>query len=327
MLQQLEGEELIAGLYEVKSLLTAMNNVNERERQVRAQRKNTIPVQNVILLPAKKNRMKPLVILFLILLAMYTFSYGSNRASISEDAYSAAVTNDKFAWEMQHSEDEPYPGYDGPVDEPMGFIMACVRSLPIAGTVSAVFTAVVGAVIFTFRKHKNVSIDRENWRRTQKYRADIEQNNQIIAYNRKIDAEIEEFHARKQHISKEYLSNLGQWFPEEYAFMEAVEYFIRELELGTVSNLPEAIKSFREYKFRRKVIDNQQAMIDNQGIMILRQEEMIRQQMLGNFIAASTLNETRRMSDTLKDVEKNTEETAYYAKETAEASWRTVKDS
>ena len=102
--------------------------------------------------------------------------------------------------------------------------------------------------------------------------------------------------------------------------MEAVDFFIHELELGTATNLPEAIKNFREDQYRKSVLRNQgiaidrlgkmieqnNVIIDNQKILISGQQELIRQQMLGNMIAAATWNETRNIANNTREIANNT---------------------
>ena len=102
--------------------------------------------------------------------------------------------------------------------------------------------------------------------------------------------------------------------------MEAVNFFIHELERGTATNLPEAIKNFREDQYRKSVLRNQgiaidrlgkmieqnNVIIDNQKILISGQQELIRQQMLGNMIAAATWNETRNIANNTREIANNT---------------------
>ncbi len=330
MKQQLEGEELVHGLYEVKNLLIAMNNVNQKELQVRGQLRQTLPAHNNQLKKSTKKGgwIALLAIAFVLMSLFFSAVYAPRMVADSERAYEKALVDDEFNWSMQHREDgAAYPGYNGSVEEPVTFGAAYVKALPKAGIVALVLVIIAGAVIFSVQKSKNIMIDKENKRRTEQYQAVLAQNNQIIADNQKIQAQIEAFNQRRQAISREYLTNLCNWFHEEYAFMEAVDFFIHELELGTAETLPEAIKNFREAQFRREVIENQKTMIenqkimiDNQEIMISKQDEMIRQQMLGNVIAAATLVQTMSIANSVSNIESNTSRTARYA---GDIAWNT----
>ena len=323
MKQQLEGEELVHGLYEVKNLLIAMNNVNQKELQIRGQLRQTIPAQNNQLKKStRKGRwLTLLVIVFVLMTLFFSAIYAPRMVDDSKRAYEKALVDDEFNWSMQHIGDgETYPGYNGSVEEPITFGAAYGKALSRSGTVALVLVIIAGAVIFFVQESKNVMIDKENKRRAEQYQAALAQNNQIIVNNQKIQAEIEAFHERKRQISKEYLTNLCKWFHEEYAFMEAVEFFIHELELGTAKNLPEAIKNFREAQFRKEVKENQKIMINNQEIIISNQDEMIRQQMIGNFIAAATWVETKSIANSVSNIEANTSITAKYA---GDIAWNT----
>lgn len=153
----------------------------------------------------------------------------------------------------------------------------------------------------------------------------------IETLTQRAQPQIEAFHERKRQISKEFLENLCKWYPKEYAFMEAVEFFIHELDIGTATTLPEAIKNFREDQYRKNVVENQEKMINNQKtminnqiiminnqkIMISKQNEMIRQQMVGNCIAAATFSEVQNISSTVSNIDANTRMTASYVSDIA----------
>lgn len=333
MKQQLEREELVQGLYEVKNLLIAMNNLNAKELQVRGQIRQTIPAQNIQLKQSTKKGgwITLLITAFVVMTLFFALCSAPKAMSESERLYEEAVINDKFAWRMEGNAQETYPGYRGSVEEPITFGTAYMRALPKTGITSLVLVVIVGAVIFSIQRSHNAAVEKENKKRTKQYQAVLEQNNQIMANNQRVQAEIQAFHERKRQISREYLTDTCRWFHEEYAFMEAVEFFIHELELGTATTLPEAIKNFREYEFRKQVIENQKTMIDNQKIMInnqeimiSNQEEMIRQQMIGNFIAAATWMETRSIANSARSIEANTSATARYAGEAASAANKTA---
>lgn len=330
MKQQLEGEELVHGLYEVKNLLIAMDNVNKKELQVRAQLRQTLPAQNNQLKKSTKKGgwIALLATAFVLMTLFFSAIYAPRMVADSKRAYEKALVDDEFNWSMQHMEDgAAYPGYNGSVEEPITFGTAYGKALPRAGIVALVLVIIAGAVIFSVQKSKNVMIDKENKRRTEQYQAVLAQNNQIIANNQKLQAQIEAFNQRRQAISREYLTNLCKWYHEDYAFMDAVNYFIREIELGTATTLPEAIKNFREAQFRREVVENQKTMIENQKIMINNQEimiskqdEMIRQQMLGNIISAATLVQTTNIANSVSNIESNTSRAAKYA---GDIAWNT----
>lgn len=173
--------------------------------------------------------------------------------------------------------------------------------LPMAAAETALMVAVVGAAIFVFHKIKDSETEKAQKRQMQAHEVSLARSRDIEAYNMRVRAEIEDLHKRKKLISGEYDTSVCPWFPREYCYMDAVNYFIRELELGTATTLPEAIKNYREHLFQERVIgalgemnDRLRIVINNQDVMIRKQEELIRQQMFGNAIACATWDEVKK---------------------------------
>ena len=278
---QLEGQELLDGLYEVKDLLTAMENVNEEEMQLKNKFGQPVPEEYVrVENRTKMQRMRPWIIwggIYLLLVLQNAINHASGPVNF-------------LIWVLY------------------SIAWNCIPFLAIA------------VIIFAKQWYKDRDVIKINRLRKKQYQEAVEHNRRIYAHNQKIQQELEVFHERKRQISKEYLTSVCQWYHEDYAFMEAVDFFIHELELGTATNLPEAIKNFREDQYRKSVLRNQgiaidrlgkmieqnNVIIDNQKILISGQQELIRQQMLGNMIAAATWNETRNIANNTREIANNT---------------------
>lgn len=309
-------EELKEKLRYVRSLLTAMVNLNREEVQARGQMGQPVEAEYVPLEKSTKKggRMAALAAVFVGLSLLFALMAASGKQRSIRQRYEEAVTQSEFNWAMNHLETkEPYPGYTGKVQPPVSFGGAYVRALPRAGFSALVLTVIAGAVVFSAQRSRNTTIDRENARRAEEYQKALGWSEYITRVNGEAQRQIAGIENRRQMISREYITSICPWFPKEYCYFEAVDFFLHELELGTATTLPEAIKNYREELFRRGVTERldslgrkMEVMIDNQRVMIDKQDEIIRQQMLGNAIAAATLVQTMNIADNTRNIADNT---------------------
>ncbi len=280
-------EELIKRLQYVRSLLTAMSNLNQREAEAWGRMQQIVQVQYVPLDKPVKKGMNVVIaaVLFvvasLLLLLMRALSIEGRVRS----AYGKSIA----------------------------FGDACARALPSALVGGAVVAVIAGAVVFAVQRSRSEAADRENALRMRQYQEALRRNEEAAAANKELETQIQEVQNRRQRISHEYVTSICPWFPREYCYFEAVDFFLHELELGTASTLPEAIKNYREFLFQKGVTERldglgrkMEVMIDNQKVMIDRQEEMIRQQMLGNAIAAANLIQNMKIAQNTGAIAANT---------------------
>lgn len=315
-------EKTVKDLSYVRGLLIAMSKLNQNELQFRTQIRPIMQARNV---QHKKSTKKVgwivlLVVIFVVMTLLLALSYAPPAVRKSVEAYKRDIVDEEFNWVMNHHDDkQPYPGYSGSVS-PITFGVAYKQSLPRAGGLVLFWTVIAGAIIFTIQRVNNKAIDRNNKLQTQQYQAVMAQNQQILALNQRVQQQIIEVHKRKELISQEYITSICPWFPKEYCYFEAIDYFIHELQIGTATTLPEAIKNYRQYLFENKVTGKLDQIAENQSTMIRNEEEMIRQQMIGNFIACASWMETKNISNNVRNIARNTSNVELNTRATA---WNT----
>ena len=143
------------------------------------------------------------------------------------------------------------------------------------------------------RRKGAADVEKENKRRKQQYDAACQNNQLIVKHNAEVDLKLKQIADRRTLISQEYMQNIIEWYPKDYGYPSAVDFFINLVENHLATTIQECVEQYNTHMFRQKVTDNQQemlanqkVMINNQEIMITKQDKMIRQQMIGNAIAA-----------------------------------------
>lgn len=296
----IEPKEMIEKLEYAYKLMRAMDNMNQEEIK---ERNNYIELP--ALPPAPRQTWKQrkrswylacLAAAFVLLALLEIWATSSSIMFQRERDYQAALINDKFDWEVNYAkEGEEYPGYRGDI-LPYTRGGAMLRALPIAIAEAVFYTAAGAAIVFVWLKVKNAGKKAEYKTAMDKYGQIAQKYHTIQAENRKTYERIEGIHSRKKAISSEYLANVSNLLPEEYCNMDAVGYFIREFKDGLANTLPEAIKSYRQYQHNRKMECKMDRMLNNQEIARQQREELITQQMIGNFISFATFLETSRIA-------------------------------
>lgn len=261
--------ETISELENVYNLLNAMENLNEKEVQTKAGLRTEKIVEQVETQNVKKISNKQWVLMYIgaVIAGVVFVILGSiQNFNLNIIDFSAS---DYF------------------------------RLLYLGLLVGVPGATVIFVLFFLVRKMLSSSAEKVNSDNQKYYLRIVEENRRIEDNNRKIESEIVDIHKRKQLISQEYRDSIAPWFPNEYLYKSAIEFFIRELQIGTARTLPEAILNYKEHLHRQKVEDALNGMNTKMNIMISNQERMIFQQMIGNWINYATWQEARKMNQSM----------------------------
>lgn len=333
-------DTLHKNLLYVKDLITAMGNLNGEEEKLLRQKRIPIRAQQVVLNKPKQNKGTLIVILLLIFAGLFFVntapyalsSYRSEKVQLELDK-----TNDKFSWELHHPKEEKYPGYQGrdSVNWVNVFVPASIRGFII----SFVITGIIAAIMASVRKKRDASVDERNRQMKMNYETVLRNNEIILQKNAEVDEQLKQINNKRTLISKEYLQSIITWYPKDYAYLSAVNYFINQVENHMANTIQECVEQYNTYLFRQQITENQQAMlnnqivmINNQRVMISKQEEMVRQQMIGNAIATvsmmanvATANNTRNIANSAANTERHAGNIANSAASTAQHAASTAR--
>ena len=141
-------------------------------------------------------------------------------------------------------------------------------------------TSVILAILLTLNKKnkivkKNKIIDEENYRISSENEAINKQNIELYYQEESIVNQM-------LGIRQTYLEEVLPLLPPDYAYPDAVNYFIRLFENHRANNLTEAVNLYEVDLHRRRMEAGQQQMI-------AEQRRMVKQQMIGNAINLSNL--------------------------------------
>lgn len=285
-------EQVRRDLYHIRDLLQSMDGLNKEEQKLNKSKKKLIEKKELISAP--KNKKNPIVIVFLglMLFALLFNTWRTHDLAMGE--YESDAFNDEFAWKMNHIDDnEPYPGYDG---KKPTLVSSMFKTLLFALPQSAGIAAAVGVVYMVWdgaqkknREQQNKAIEEHN------QRAELE-NPRIKRHNEDVNEEIRNLHARKKTISKRYMAEINDWFPADYAYPTAVNYFINLVEKNRIPCLYDDACSYEAY--RMKVVNDAADKFDQYQAkcteeqrhkeLIAKEEQLLRQQMVGNMINMAT---------------------------------------
>ncbi len=318
----MERETLIFNLHYLNTLLTAMGRLNEKELSAQKQFRNLMrtkaePTKTVL---PKHIWVILVIIVYIVAAAIGGFMLRSDMQKESGQIYEAMQEQNMTYEELMSWYDRVVMANfgiwgidDGEYSYGEAYLHGFIRSMWWLFWAMLVICAITLLLVRLF----NYIAAYVYKGRIEKYRNTILQNKKIGENNQRIQEYIEELHVRKQLISQECVEKILPWFPREYCYHEAINYFIHELEIGTASNLAEAIMNYREYQYRRGVANKLSnmsnmlnVMINNQQVVMSQQEEIVRQQIVGNCINAATLNEARNIADSARSIEFNTQMTA-----------------
>ncbi|MCU6720234.1 zinc-ribbon domain-containing protein [Porcipelethomonas ammoniilytica] len=101
-------------------------------------------------------------------------------------------------------------------------------------------------------RHKNVEI--------------IQANQKIAEYNQSIRQQADELNRRLHEIQLRYQNTVMTWYPQNYCYIEATEFFLDSVVNYRADTLKEAINLYEEYLHRERVERNQESMLKKQDL-------------------------------------------------------------
>lgn len=140
------------------------------------------------------------------------------------------------------------------------------------------------------KKIVNKFIDKKN--------LEIKQQNDQINQRNAVFREREEVPVLQQIavVQEQYTEEISRWYPCDYCYIEAAEFFLNAIKNFRADNVKEAINLFENTKHQQRVEQNQKqmvqqqnTMIQQQNVMVQQQNEMIRKQNLSNILAIGGL--------------------------------------
>ena len=321
--------QLHEDLLYVKSLVTAMGNLNQEEVQLRNQKQSPVFAQRRTVATPKQSKAGMIAILLLVFGVLFFINMlptAVNSYQHEKVVIQLAKADDEFAWSHNH-QGEPYPGYQGSEKVNMAKVLvpASIRGFIIA----FIITGIVAAIMTNKRKRGDAGVERQNEQLQRQYEEAVQNNQAIAKKNAEIDAQIQQIANKRSLISEEYMQNIIEWYPRDYGYPSAVDFFINLVENHLATTIQECVEQYDTHMFRQKVTDNQQEMIDNQQvmlenqqIMISKQDEMIRQQMIGNTIATVNMMANIATARNTSQIAANTADIAHHTQNISEHTRR-----
>ena len=317
--------DLHKNLLYVKDLVTAMGNLNRKEQQLLNKKRVPVQPQRIVRNKSRQNKGAFTGILLLTFALLFLYNavpYAINCYYSEKQQIEQEKTDDEFSWYLNHPNKEKYPGYQG--KEKVNWVSVLLPPFIRGFFIAGILTGIVAAVITIVRKRQDADVDRRNSILQKKDEATFKDNEAILQKNAEIDAEIKQIANKRALISQEYMQNIVEWYPKDYGYPSAVDFFINLVENHLATTIQECVEQYNTYLFRQEVADNQQemignqkVMIGNQEVMISKQDKMIKAQMVGNVIAAvnmmaniATAGNTANIAESASNIERNTARTA-----------------
>lgn len=272
--------ELHGKLLHMRELLQNLTKLNQEESRCKNQMKS---MEVTSTYEPRKLSVKLILIGAVILIVLFSGTFTRFKENL-QDAIEYDKIDDKFQWTMNHHDDNlEYPGYE---EDPTIFTTTLFKTL--APLTFKIVLALVLLGGYTAKVHKENKTGRE---RIEQINANvIRQNQERVQRNQQLSIEIEGIQKKKKLLCLELSKNAQEWFPKDYSYLSAVNYFINLVENHMANTIQEAVKLYLDdIRYRAingklaKVSDGIKIMINNQEIMISRQEEMIRQEILTSF--------------------------------------------
>lgn len=132
------------------------------------------------------------------------------------------------------------------------YVISVVIPIAVAVTIAIFFCKKVVARLNGNIREKNIAV--------------INENQKIAAYNQSIRQEAENINRRLREIQLEYQNTVMTWYPPNYCYIEAVEFFLDCVTNYRADTLKEAINLYEEYLHRERVERNQEAMLKKQDL-------------------------------------------------------------
>ena len=292
----------------IRNQIDAMDNLNKKERRLLSNMRTVTQERQKQEYDSTQKWRNILVVVGVFLAVVIIITWVDGRSIHSQRLHvrENEIANDKFDWWMEHGDDEPYPGFDGEeITEASSYLMALGEGVFYAVVVSIM---VAGVLAFQARQDK-ARVDSYN-KKVENDNDQIRLNNQIARSSKpEIMAEVNRIHNQKAFISQAFLKEAQEWFPRDYGYREAVDYFIWLVENHAVDNMKEAVAHIQE-KIRHEELMQEQrdikeylgVIIHNQNVMIRQNDELVRQQMLGNMINSANWMTNRSIDSNLSQM-------------------------
>ena len=324
--------DLHKNLLYVKDLVTAMGNLNREEQQLLNKKRVPIQPQRIVRNKSRQNKgafIGMLLLTFAVLFLFNTVPYAINRYRSEKTQIEQEKIEDEFSWNLNHSNQEKYPGYQG--KEKVNWVSVLLPPFIRGFIMAGILTGIAAAIIMVVRKRQDADMDKRNNILQKNYEATFKDNEAILQKNAEIDEEIKQIANKRALISQEYMKNIIEWYPKDYGYPSAVDFFINLVENHLATTIQECVEQYNTYLFRQEVTDNQQemignqkVMIGNQEVMISKQDKMIKAQMVGNMIAAvnmmaniATAGNTANIAESASNIEMDTAQIAKNTKRIA----------
>ena len=304
-----DSNNLLERLYYIRNLLQAMGKQNEIQQQLESQiRQPSNLKQNIP--EAQYHGKKIALITFIVLAAIFLLLYTPRIYFNEKEQLQYKIENDEFSWNIAHEFSEPYPGYDGPTQ--VSFLSCLLKVAIFAIPAAAVIALILGGILSIWNKSQNKHIRKQNQIINDWNQKTIVQNQEVEKQKQILLDEIQKICDKKQLISQEYQKNVLAWFPRDYGYPSAVEYFINKVENHVANTIGEAVQQYETDRYRQQKLNE----IKNINKTIKEgQDELIRQQMIGNMI--NLANNAR-----LGQIANASERAAFSAAQTADAANR-----
>lgn len=306
--------ELHKKLLNMKNLVADLNQQNQKENNYKAQMK---PMINSDVYAAKKVTKKYFAIIAVVAVIFLLLSIPTFIGDIQR-AYKNDSVDDEFQWVLHHPGQE-YPGYKEDSSIVKSIFMSDFGPIII---IAVIIAGGYIAVIKFMNTSKKKAVDENNKK--------IEEQNKINKLrNMKLFNEVATINQERETLYVEITRNLQEWFPKDYCFLNAIDYFINLVENHMADTIQKAVELYLDDMRHR--ITNQKldqirggmlVMINNQQVMMTKQDEMIRQQIIGNCINSANLANNMAMRRDIKDVGEAAERAAKAASNAAYAASR-----
>lgn len=282
--------ELHEKLLHMKNLVTDLNQYNEKENNYKLQMK---PMKKNNDYRAKKASIKYFAIIAVVAVILLLSSITSFIGDVQE-TYKNDAAIDEFSWTLRHPGEE-YPGYEKD--------SSIVTSIFVSdfGPNIFIIVALFGGYIAVV-KLKKKKANENNIKIT-------EQNKVDDLKNRELFSEVENVNIERDMLYVEITRNLQEWFPKDYCYLNAIDYFINLVENHMAETIQKAVELYlndMRYQITNQKLDQfkggMQLMINNQQVIISKQDAMLRQQIIGNCINLENLANNMAMRRDIKDV-------------------------
>ena len=147
-----------------------------------------------------------------------------------------------------------------------------LNPLGLVGLVCSVLPVLVFAKSFLSKTHKEIILAK-----TEEQDRRIAQNQEIDNYNRNLAEKIKEVESRCYAERKILNATIGSWYPEGDIYKEigVIDFFIRAIQDKKADTMKECVLMYEDDLHKRK--------------MYSLQEDMARNQRIGNFLAGANL--------------------------------------